>query len=219
MAFMTKVISGDWVENRLAFGMATTSSGLRERKKEQTHGNLMAVAARLFAERGFDIVTIEEIAAEADVSPRTFYRYFPAKEDLVLGNIDDGVNMLVNALRQRPEGEPILDSIRGLVHDLAAEFEDNLDTQRRRAAVLEATPSLKLRNSERQGIFEEALAPVIAERLGSSMATDLKPRLIAACAVAAFRVSSATWIAGGAHGSLVPIVDDALAMLTQGFDN
>lgn len=178
----------------------------------------MGVAARLFDERGFDHVTIEEIAAAADVSPRTFYRYFPAKEDLVLGNVDEGVAALVGALRARPEGEPILDSIRGLVRDLATEFEDNLEVQRTRVAVLEATPSLKLRNAERQGVFEEALAPAIAERLGSSVATDLEPRLIAACAVAAIRVASAVWIAGGAQGSLIPIVDEALAMLTQGFD-
>jgi AcrR family transcriptional regulator len=198
--------------------MATTASGLRERKKERTRHELMAVAAQLFNERGFDHVTIEEIAAAAEVSPRTFYRYFPAKEDLVLGNVDESARTLIDALRARPDGEPILDSIRGLVRDLATDFEADIDTQRSRAAVLESTPSLKLRNAERQGILEEALAPVIAERLGSSVATDLKPRLIAACAVAAIRVASATWIAGGAHGSLLPIVDEALAMLTQGFD-
>jgi AcrR family transcriptional regulator len=198
--------------------MASTATGLRERKKQRTREDLMAVAAQLFDERGFDHVTIEEIAAAVDVSPRTFYRYFPAKEDLILGNADENAARLVDAFCARPFGEPVLDSIRGLVHNLAAEFEEDLDTQRARAAVLEATPSLKLRSIERQGLFEEALAPAIAERLGTDVATDLKPRLIAACAFAAIRVASAAWIAGGTQGSLIPIVDNALAMLTKGFD-
>jgi AcrR family transcriptional regulator len=123
-------------------------AGLRERKKERTRLELMAVAAQLFNDRGFDHVTIEDIAAAADVSPRTFYRYFPAKEDLILGSVEERGQALVDAIRARPDGEPILDSIRGIVREYAADFEANIDTQRRRAAVVQATPSLKMRSAQ-----------------------------------------------------------------------
>jgi AcrR family transcriptional regulator len=188
--------------------------GLRERKKQQTREALSSLALRLFDERGFDEVTVDDIVSAADVSPRTFYRYFPSKEDLVLGDVGPAIEAMAAALRERPVDEPVIESIRRVVLDLAADYEHDLDDKRQRAALIEATPALRHRWIERQAAIEEALAPVVAARLGIDDHTDVRPRLIAACAVAAIRVASDVWLANGATGSLIDSVDHALSLLT-----
>ena len=77
-------------------------TGLRERKKERTRAEIERVAMRLFLERGFDAVTVDEIGAAAEVSHRTFYRYFSSKEDLVLRDARDFLDEMRTELAQRP---------------------------------------------------------------------------------------------------------------------
>jgi AcrR family transcriptional regulator len=189
--------------------------GLRERKKQQTREALSTLALRLFDERGFDEVTVDDIVSAADVSPRTFYRYFPSKEDLVLGDVGAAIDAMPAALRARPADEPVIDSIRRVVLDLAADYEHDLDDKLHRAALIVATPALRLRWIERQAAIEEALTPAVASRLGIDDHADVRPRLIAACAVAAMRVASDAWLANGATGSLIESVDHALSLLTS----
>jgi AcrR family transcriptional regulator len=89
-------------------------AGLRERKKERTRAEIERVAMRLFVERGFDAVTVDEIGAAADVSHRTFYRYFSSKEDLVVRDIRDFLDEMQIAFDQRPGSEPVIESIRAV---------------------------------------------------------------------------------------------------------
>src|SRR6478752_210367 len=92
--------------------VTTTSAGLRERKKEKTRTQLMSIALELFDERGFDEVTVDDIVSAAEVSHRTFYRYFPSKEDVLLGLDQQRIDHFADELRARPTDEPILTSIR-----------------------------------------------------------------------------------------------------------
>src|SRR4051794_32606967 len=82
--------------------------GLRERKKRQTREHIAETARRLFGERGFEQVTIAEIARAADVSAQTVFNYFPTKEDLVYWRLGDFEAELLTAIRERPAGEPAL---------------------------------------------------------------------------------------------------------------
>src|SRR5437879_13605264 len=95
------------------------AQGLRERKKEQTRQAIAETARRLFGERGFDAVTVAEIARAADVSEGTVFNYFPAKEDLFYGQTESFETALVDAVRDRPAGESALAAFRRFVLDRA----------------------------------------------------------------------------------------------------
>jgi AcrR family transcriptional regulator len=92
--------------------------GLRARKKRRTRAALAGAALKLFAERGYEETTIADIAAAADVSPRTFFSYFPSKEDVVFAEIDDRLEEVAERLARRVPGETPLETIRQAVEDV-----------------------------------------------------------------------------------------------------
>lgn len=92
-------------------------TGLRERKKRRTRHAIATAALRLFAERGYEETTIADIAAAADVSPRTFFSYFPSKEDVVFAEVDDRLAEVSERLR-RTSGETPMETIRRSVVDV-----------------------------------------------------------------------------------------------------
>jgi AcrR family transcriptional regulator len=197
----------------------TATAGLREMKKERTRAEIVRVATRMFAARGFDDVTVDEIAAEAEVAHRTFYRYFASKEELVLGPLQQGLDALVTLFLARPRTEGVMRSIHAVIMDLAANYEHDLDNDRRRANLVRTTPSLQHRQNERHAAFENVIVPLIADRLGVDPVVDIRPAMIAGCAVAAIRVATSQWLLGGASRPLIPIVEQALSMLTTAFDD
>jgi AcrR family transcriptional regulator len=197
----------------------TATMGLREMKKERTRSDIIRVATRMFASRGFDEVTVDEIAAEAEVSHRTFYRYFATKEELVLGARQNGLADFVTMFTKRPKTESVIASVRGAIMDLAASYEHDRDNDRERAALVRSTPSLQQRQNERHAAFENAMVPLIAERLGVDPVDDIRPALIAGCAVAAIRAATSQWLLGDDNRPLLPIVEQALSMLTTAFDD
>src|SRR5919199_3345716 len=101
--------------------MERPNEGLRERKKRAAQQAIAATARRLFAERGFDDVTVAEVAAAADVSEKTVFNYFPTKEDLAFAGREEGVAMFVAALAERPPGTSVLDVFRSLTHTVLSD--------------------------------------------------------------------------------------------------
>ncbi len=85
-----------------------TAPGLRERKKQRTRRHIADTARRLFAERGFEQVTVAEIAREAEVAPATVFNYFPAKEDLFYSRLEAFEERLLAAIREREPGQSVL---------------------------------------------------------------------------------------------------------------
>ncbi|MFD7908380.1 TetR family transcriptional regulator [Kitasatospora sp. NPDC057904] len=99
--------------------------GLRERKKERTRETIAATAIRLFLDKGFDQVSITEIAEAADVSRRTLFAYFPTKEDLVLQRFADHESEAARIVRARPDGQPPLEALRTARLDALARRDPN----------------------------------------------------------------------------------------------
>lgn len=191
--------------------------GLRERKKLRTRKELAATALRLFAERGYDAVTVEEIADAVEVSPRTFFRYFPSKEDVLFADEPQLVAALRGALVRRPRGEPVLEAILNALLELADVFVDDPERILFHARIIAATPSLRSRGLEQQAKLEAALAGVIAERLGLDIEREMAPRLVAAGTVAALRVALDHWTEREGIDDLRSLLIDAMALLRRTF--
>ena len=160
--------------------MATViDEGLRERKKRETRVAIAAVAMRLFAERGFDEVTVAEIARAADVSEKTVFNYFPAKEDLVFNRGAERQAAVVAAIRERPAGEPLTRPFRRHTHAFLDRLEhEPLDDLRIVPRLVAGSSALRERlflGWERE---IEVLAPVLAEQAGVPE-DDLVARVVA----------------------------------------
>lgn len=172
----------------------------------------------MFADRGFDAVTVEDIAAEVDVSPRTFYRYFATKEDLLLDDLSLALDVLRESfLAQPPELAPMA-ALRAALLQVSESYEGLAGLKLKRARIVEATPSLLVRQAERQTAWEQVLAPLVAERLGDPPGPpSMRAQVIASCALAALRVAFAVWRVDEGKGRLTDLVEDALNLLTEGF--
>jgi AcrR family transcriptional regulator len=160
--------------------MATVSDeGLRERKKRETREVIAAAAMRLFAEHGFDDVTVAAVARAADVSEKTVFNYFPTKEDLVFTRGGERQAAVIAAIRALPPGTPLTEAFRRQTHAFLDTLEeqglDNLAVMPRLVAGSSALRERLFLGWERE---IEVLAPVLAERAGAPP-DDLVVRVVA----------------------------------------
>ncbi|MEU6265702.1 TetR/AcrR family transcriptional regulator [Saccharopolyspora shandongensis] len=154
-------------------------SDRRERKKAATRQALSAAARRLFLERGFDKVTVAEIADAADTAVSTLFVHFPGgKEALVLGDAGEREAALAAAVRNRPEGGSVLDALRDFLATRGPFAPDPEPEVRRIADLVVVTPALRAYARTLWTSCEAALARVIAEETGRH-ADDLSLRLLA----------------------------------------
>ena len=155
--------------------------GLRERKKQRTREDIFDASQRLFARRGFDSVTVADVAREANVSEMTVFNHFPTKEDLFYAGMQFFEEQLVEAVAKRPPGESALDAFRRRVLLGAS----NLALPQRAEAILRAgriiasSPSLQARELQ---IVDE-----YTERLAAALSAGLEARVVAASLMAAHR--------------------------------
>jgi AcrR family transcriptional regulator len=193
-------------------------TGLRARNRARTRDDIIEAALGLFEERGYDATTCEDIAAAADVSARTFFRYFDTKVDVVLAGRSDaeGPQAVIAEVLDRPAGEPAVEVLRQALRHPIAVLESQRDLVVRQFRVMMATPSLETLRREHFHGFEDPLAAAIATRLGRQSG-DLDARLLAAATAAALRISIERWVASGAPpGTLRPLVDEAFDRLEHG---
>lgn len=146
--------------------MIQVMTGLRERKKQQTRDGISAVATKMFAEKGFERVTIAEVAAAADVSKMTVTNYFPLKEDLVFDRREHIVTLLGNAVTARDHGVSILDSIRRAYSDALDGGDPTLGHRGVEfARMVEGSAALRAREREIFDEREKALAHTLIRQV------------------------------------------------------
>jgi AcrR family transcriptional regulator len=160
---------------------ATARPGLRERKKARTRAAIREHALRLFREQGYDATTVEQIAEAAEVSPSTFFRYFPTKEDVVLQ--DDLDLVWMDAFRAQPRDLGPIAAMRAAVRaafaDLAA---DDLEQLREAMDLAVAVPAVRARMLEEMARTSQRIAEAVAERSGRN-AGDFTVRAVAGAVI------------------------------------
>jgi AcrR family transcriptional regulator len=174
--------------NRLEEGLP---AGLRERKKQQTRQLIADTARRLFAERGFEDVTVAEIAREVDVSEKTVFNYFPTKEDLFYSRLEAFEDELVAAIRDREPGRSIAAAFgdfllqqRGVLALRGSGAGDAATRQLNEITrVITESPALLARERQVFALYTDTLAGLIADETGAS-ANDIRPRAAAGALLA-----------------------------------
>lgn len=186
-------------------------SGLRERKKERTREAIQREALRLIASRGYEATTCEQIAAAAEVSPATLFRYFATKEDIVL---QDGYDPLIaDAVRARPAHESSLTAVRrGLADAFVDVYQGDVEAIRQRTALILSVPGLRARSREQQDSLVTHLTGALAARSGRRD-TDFDIEVAASTFAAVLEVAVARWAREG--GDLPSLVDTAFGSLGQ----
>jgi AcrR family transcriptional regulator len=167
-----------------------TETGLRERKKQQTRQLLADTARRLFARRGFENVSVAEIARAADVSEATVFNYFPTKEDLVYSGLEAFEGELLSAVRERPRGETVIDAFGRFILEPRGLFAAR-DQQAARELIavtrmIAASPALLAREEQIFAGYTRALARVIADEVRGSEG-DLRPYVAATALIGVHR--------------------------------
>jgi AcrR family transcriptional regulator len=188
--------------------------GRRDRKRLATRSGLAAIALELFAERGFDAVTVNDIAERADVDPSTYYRHFGSKEAVIFSDLGDHTGRLGDAIRSEPPGLPILETMRAATKDLAAILMVDVDNERHRAALIESSPSVRAHGLVLRETLIGEVSVAVAERMGVDPADDGRPYLLAASYILA-----ANWYRGYAlrSGNLPNSVDEAVDCIFELF--
>lgn len=188
--------------------------GLRERKRLETLHRIQEEALRLFDEQGYDATTIEQIAEAAGVSPSTFYRYFPVKEDVVVQ--DEYDPYIMELFQSLPKDMPPFAVIRALFADLFSQFSaEDADRIRRRAKMIYAVPALRARQHEQSRVTESFIGVMAAERTGRSE-DDLEVRNFSAVVVAAMTAAVIAWTESDSRDDLTAVVSRCLDHLEAG---
>jgi AcrR family transcriptional regulator len=187
---------------------------LRIRKKKRTQESIVDAAFSLFDERGFDAVSVEEIAAAAEVAPRTFYRYFPTKEDVVFF-APDAQTAVKQALTERLPGENDVEYIaRAMVAAMTAQSSEHA-IQRYR--LVEATPALQSRVLQLMLGSQETLVEAL---LGPGSKTDeakFRALIVSQAVANSIRIAYFAWIRSGQRGTLWKQCEKAISVLRDAF--
>jgi AcrR family transcriptional regulator len=165
--------------------------GLRERKKARTRASLREHALRLFGEQGYHATTVEQIAAAAEVSPSTFFRYFPTKEDLVLQ--DDMDTRMIEALERQPAGLGPITAVRAATREVFASYtEADLDLIQQNMALTLSVPEVRARALDEFARTIAVMGEALAKRSGRPT-DDLTVRTLAGAIIGVIMSITLPW--------------------------
>jgi len=207
-----------------AEGLAESRLPLRERKKLATRRGIRRVALDLFAERGFSRVTVDDIAAAADISPRTFFNYFSSKEAVLFGADPGRAEETRARLVGDLPGRSALDVLRAVLTDharmFAAELTELGGDPASWAVKMKAAhddPQLRAAHAAHMAAVESRFAGALADRLGTDIGRDPYPMVLASAAMGVLRAVMSFWAATGGTVPLERLTDAAFQALADGF--
>ncbi|MGH9055990.1 MAG: TetR family transcriptional regulator [Acidimicrobiales bacterium] len=169
-------------------------------------GRLVEAALTLFAERGFDQTTAEEIAKAAGLTERTFFRHFADKREVLFYGANDLKEHLVALVADAPLPASPIDAVFAALETIGKEFEERREFARRRHAVIAANPELR----ERELIKLQTIASALAGTLRQRGVDDTSATLAAEAGMAVFRVAFDRWVADSTHQDLPDVIEASL---------
>jgi len=199
-----------------------TEVGLRERKRRETRAALSLAAIRLCVQRGWEDVTVDDIAAAANVSPRTFRNYFSTKAEAVAAAHLERMLRIADELRARPASEPLWTA---LTNSVSVQFEapkqksePPQDAKRwlERIRFILTEPAIHGEVLKASALAQVELAEVIAERLGVKRGKELYAQVAAAVATAVIGTVMDRWLRDGPSGPIVPLLRQAFELVAAG---
>jgi AcrR family transcriptional regulator len=186
-------------------------AGLRERTRRAVRAELADIALGLFAERGFDQTTVDEIAGAAGLTKRSFFRYFPAKEDAVFGGIDVTGEQVVEGIRARPTDEDPWQSL----HQVLRQWQQQIHASEQALTslrLIESTPSLRARLHQKRAQWRQQVSDALRDRPGAGL-DPFTADLLTNAATAVLDTVSQEWLRTGGTADRAALLDRAFALL------
>src|SRR2546423_11376740 len=186
--------------------------GISERKRRAVRAELSEVALQLLTDRDFESVTVDEIAAAAGVSRRTFFRYFASKEDVVFALLDQGAMRLCEDIVTRPPEEGPVTAVHQALRQHLAAYQSSTALVR----LVRETPSLRAREHVNREQLRLGIVEALGRRLGVDAEQDTRPHVLASIALAPLDAAFVPWFSGARSGEdLRDLLDEALATFNR----
>ena len=183
---------------------------LRERKKDQTRDALARAALTLFQTKGYEATTVAEIARAANVSRRTFFRYFPTKDALLFVDTDDLLERFRENLDAREPGDVTGDPVRRACLAQASEYMRDRDQVVARARIIESSPGLSKQERQQDLLWEQAITDALLANNRNTPTAERRARMLAGAIVGAMRAAILEWQRLEGSADLVRLTSEAL---------
>ena len=190
---------------------------VRAQKKAAAKANVLDIAHRLFRAQGFEGTTIEQICAEAQISKRTFFRYFRDKESLVFPNREERLEVFVAFLKQNQNAANPFETLRMATQLFGSEYNKNRERLQEKQAIIHASADLLAREREIDLDWQFAIANAFSARAGNSPDGDLWARVLAGAIMGVVRSTMNFWFERNCEDDLTKLGLDALNYLEKGF--
>jgi AcrR family transcriptional regulator len=190
----------------------TVPIGISERKRRAVRAELSDVALELLTDRDFESVTVDEIAAAAGVSRRTFFRYFGSKEDVVFAFLDQWARRLCEEIVARPPDESPVTAVHHALRQHMAAYQSSTDRAMALVRLVRETPSLRAQEYINREQLRLGIVEALGRRLGVDTEQDTRPHILASIALAPLHAAFVTWFSGARSGEDIgSLLDEALA--------
>jgi AcrR family transcriptional regulator len=187
------------------------TTGLRERTRRAVRAELAELALGLFVERGYERTTVEDIAAAAGLSRRSFFRYFPTKEDVLFGDVDELAEQIADDIRARPGDEDVW----ACLHAVLRDWEPRIHAAQRELTglrLIETTPALRARLHQKRDELRDRISAALRGRPGTPLDT-FTADLLTAAAGAALDAVAREWLRSDGTADRATLIDQAFTLL------